>query len=207
MAKKQRMNLADLEPSPTTPDPVVQSIAAPEAKRRGTKKKRSRDWDKAHPPRTYKIPVDFHARALAVREAIKGIAESYNATADDVATALMTAALTAVQEGEIRLDFRPNPRSRKMTVEVVREGGWPQQELPKPKPRKKTKRFVLNYRWSKETHQRIIAVAQDAPIGAVVILLLEAALERVKAGKWGFRPRPVTSQQTVTVAHSWKIKR
>jgi len=165
-------------------------------------RKRRRDWEKANRPYTYKIPTDYHSRARAVREAILGLAQRYQTTMDDVAAALMKAALAAVQEGEIELAFAPNPKGRKMTVEVVSEGGWAQEELPKPQKRKRTtKPLYLGFRWSKKTAQRLGEIANDAPKGAVVVLLLEAALERVKAGKWGLRPRPVEIKQTVEVAN------
>jgi hypothetical protein len=153
------------------------------------------------------VPIDFHARARAVREALLGLAQRYQTTADDVASALMRAALAAVREGEIQLDYRPNPQGRKMTVEVVRKEGWPQEDLPKPKPKKKSKSLILTYRWSAEIHQALSDLAGDAPKGAVVVLLLEAALERVKTGKWGLRPRPVAVKQEVTAVTSWKNKR
>ena len=173
---------------------------------RPKKRTRRREWEKANPAHTYKIPVDFHDRAKAVREALLGLAQQYQSTVDDVARALMTAALKAVQVGEIQLGYRPNPKSRKMTVEVVRESGWPQEELPKPNPRKKVKPMVLNFRWGEDTHKALTDLAADVPKGAVVVLLLEAALERVKAGKWGIRPRPVAVKQQITVANSWKKK-
>ncbi len=169
---------------------------------------RRREWEKANPTRSYKIPSAFHSRARAVRAAIVGLAQQYQATADDVASALMTAALAAVRDGEIQLDFRPNPKGRKMAVEVVRGDGWAQEDLPKPQQRKRAQKpLVLAFRWSEETHQQLATIAQDASKGAVVVLLLEAALERVKAGKWGLRPRPVTAKQTVTVANSRKTGR
>ena len=206
MSKKQRKNLMDLEPSPTEPDPVVQAIAAPEAGAHLRRRRaRDRSWDKSHRPYTYKIPAAFHDRALTVRVIIKGLARKYQTTMDDIARALMAAALAAVQEGEIQLEYRPNPQGRKMTVEVVREGGWPQEELPKAKGKKKAKPpVVLNFRWGQDLHQALSELAGEAPKGAVVVLLLEAALERVKAGKWGLRPRPVAVKQEVMVATSRK---
>jgi len=200
--KQQRKNLMDLEPSPTEPDPIVQAIAAPEAgvhlRRRPAK--RNRKWERVNRTRSYKIPRAFHARARAVREALVGLAQQYQTTADDVASALMASALAAVQEGEIQLDYRPNPQGRKMTVEITREEGWPQKELPKPRKKKAVKPLWLGFRFSEEIANTITRLAGDAPKGAVVVLLLEAALERVKAGKWGLRPRPVEVKQTVEVA-------
>ncbi len=175
---------------------------------RPKKRTRRREWEKANPAQHYRVPADLHARARAVRSAIVGLAQQYQATADDVASALMTAALAAVQDGEIQLDFRPNPKGRKMAVEVVRGDGWAQEGLPKPKPRKKPSRpLILTYRWGEDVHKSITHIAADSSKGAVVVLLLEEALERVKAGKWGLRPRPVTAKQTVTVANSRKKQR
>jgi len=173
---------------------------------RPRKRTRRRDWERANPTHSYKIPAELHARARAVREALVGLAQRYQTTADDVASALMQAALAAVREGEIQLDYRPNPQGRKMTVEVVREGGWPQEELPKPKRKRNTKPLVLAFRWSPGIGKEITHLAGDAPKGAVAVLLLEAALERVKTGKWGLRPRAVAVKQTVEVANSWKNK-
>ena len=169
---------------------------------------RRREWEKANPAQHYRVPADLHDRARAVRAAIVGLAQKYQATADDVAGALITAALTAMREGEIQLDFRPNPKGRKMAVEIVRGDGWAQEDLPKPKPRKKASRpLILTYRWGEDVHKAITNIAAESPKGAVVVLLLEAALERVKAGKWGLRPRPATIKQTVTVANSRKKQR
>jgi len=169
-------------------------------------RKRRRDWEKANRPHTYKIPAAYHARARAVQQALLGLAQRYQTTVDDVATALMAAALAALQDGEIQLAFTPNPRGRKMTVEVVREGGWAQEELPKPQKRKRPKPLYLGFRWGDHIAQRVAEVADDAPKGAVVVLLLEAALERVKAGKWGVRPRAAVVKQTVSVVNSTKSR-
>jgi len=112
-----------------------------------------------------------------------------------------------VQGGEIQLAFSPNPQGRKMRVEVVREGGWPQEDLPQPRKRRKNSRrsVFFSYRWGVQTDQRIAEVAGEAVKGEVVTLLLETALERLKAGKWGLKPRAVTVKQGVSVnAGEWK---
>ena len=164
---------------------------------------RDRRWERQNPAHRYFIPPAFHDRARAVREALLGLAQRHQTTVDDVARALMRAALDAVQEGEIQLYHRPNPDSRKMTVEVVREGGQPQ-ELPKPQPQPKNPSMNLTYRWGDEVHQAISTLAGDAPQGAVVVLLLEAALRQVQDGNWGLRPRPVSIKQEVVGAIAGK---
>ena len=174
---------------------------------RPKKRTRRREWEAQNRPFVYRVPAGMVDRARAVRSAIVGLAQKYQSTADDVASALMAAALDAVREGEIQLDFRPNPKGRKMSVEVVRGDGWAQEDLPKPKPKKRNKSLLLGYRWGQDTHKQITNLSQDAPVGAVVVLLLEAALKRVKTGKWGLRPRPVTVKQGVSVARSRKIQR
>ncbi len=206
MGKAKRMNLADLEPSPTTPDPVVQSIAAPEAGahlKRGTNSRR-RTWEKAHPTFSYKIPAEYHDRARNVREAIVGLAQKYQTTADEVAAALMTEALIAVEEGVITLEFRPKARGRKMGVTVTRGHGWAQTELPKAKKRKSPKPLWLGFRWSERLDKKITEIAQDAAKGAVVVLLLEASLEQIRNGNWGLRPVPVEVKQGIQIASSRK---
>jgi len=80
---------------------------------RPRKRTRRRDWERANPTHSYKIPAELHARARTVREALVGLAQRYQTTADDVARALMTAALAAVREGVIKLDYLPNPQGRK----------------------------------------------------------------------------------------------
>ena len=176
---------------------------------RPKKRERRRDWERANRAQHYRVPHHYYARARRVREALLGLAQQYQTTADAVASALMQAALAAVREGEIQLDVQPNPHGQKMAIEVVRKGGWPQEELPKPKPKKKTPALILTYRWGQDTNSAISAIADkwNAPKGAVVVLLLEAALERVKAGKWGLRPRPVAVKQTVEVSNSQKNRR
>ncbi|HID83925.1 MAG TPA: hypothetical protein EYP54_02205, partial [Anaerolineales bacterium] len=77
---------------------------------RPRKRTRRRDWERANPTHSYKIPAELHARARTVREALVGLAQRYQTTADDVARALMTAALAAVREGVIKLDYLPNPQ-------------------------------------------------------------------------------------------------
>ncbi len=189
-----------LSPAPvggTQPPRPIDLIPRPK------KRRRRRDWERVNPTQSYKIPADFHDRAKAVRKALLGLAQQYQSTVDDVARALMGAALAAVREGEIQLEYRPNPQGRKMSVEVVRAGGWPQKELPKPKQRTRKKPLVMAFRWSAEVGKEITRLAGEAPKGAVVVLLLEAALERVKAGKWGLRPRPVAVKQEVMVA-TWR---
>jgi len=180
--------------APPAPPTILDLI--PRAKRR----ERKREWEKANRAKSYKIPTGLHDRARNIRSALLGLAEQYQTTADEVAAALMTAALDAVAEGDIRLEFVPNPQGRKMRVEVVREGGWPQEDLPKPRKRSKAAKPVfLGFRWSNEIDRKITEVAANAKKGEVVVLLLEAALERLKAGQWGLRPRTVTVKQGVSV--------
>lgn len=189
----------DAAVGPTPPSPL-DLIPRPRRKRR-------RDWERRNPARRYLVPPELHSRARAVREAMLGLAQQYHTTASDVARALMTAALAAVEEGEFQLDYRPRSHGRRMTVEVVQGGGWPQKELPSPKPREKAPSVNLTYRWGPEVHQAISNLAGDAPQGAIVVLLLEAALARLRAGEWGLRPRPVAVKQEVVVSASRKSER
>jgi len=207
--KKARRSLMDLEPSPTEPDPVVQAIAAPEAGAhlRRVGPRRNRRWDKKHRAYTYKVPHALHDRARKVRESLLGLAQQYQTTVDDVATALVRAALAALRDGEIEMEYRPAPQGKVMTVEVVREireNGWPQR-IPKPKPRKKAPKPVwLAFRWPREVADEIARAAIGTSKAAVVVLLLEVALERVQAGKWHLKPRPVHLRQTVAIVRSRK---
>ncbi len=178
---------------------------------RAKPKKRRREWERRHKSYTYWVSgQDLVTRAKAVRESIRGLAEAYMTTTDQVAEALMSAALDAVRDGEIELQVQPNsnPKARRMTVEVVREPGW-KRDIPRPKGRSRKITLVLAYRWSKEMHQRIVTLAGNARIGEVVVTLLEEALERVRKGIWTLRPRVVAitqeTQVEVNLSNSWKI--
>ena len=163
---------------------------------RAKPKKRRREWERKHRGFSYKVPHDLVDRAREVRKAIAGLAQKHMTTADQLASALMTAALDAVQEGEMTLNLRPNPQGRKMTVEVVREPGW-KHEPPSPKRHSRKQTLVLTYRWPAEVHRRIQILAGDARVGEAVVVLLEAALERVREGLWSLRPRVIAvSQET-----------
>ena len=165
---------------------------------RARRKKRRREWERRHRGFSYKVPHDLVARAQDVREAITGLAQAHMTTSDQLATALMIAALDAVQDGEITLNLRPNPQGRKMTVEVVREPGW-KHEPPAPKRRRRKPTLVLTYRWPVEVHRRIQALVGEARIGEAVVVLLEAALERVREGRWSLRPRVISVTQETEI--------
>ena len=199
------LNVQDHSPTPSdaavgpTPPSPLDLIPRPRPKRR-------RDWEKAHPTQSYKIPAAFHERARSVQAALQGLAQRYQTTVDEVARALMHAALSAVREGEISLAYHPNPYGQKMLIEVVREGNREPRPLPQPKPRVRPKRpFVMAFRWPAEIGTEITRLAEHVPKGAVVVLLLETALEHIKAGEWRLRPRPVAVRQTVTVTGSREI--
>ncbi len=176
---------------------------------RAKPKKRRREWERKHKPFTYWVSGDLVERARTMREAIRGLAEAYMTTSDQLASALMSAALDAVQDGEIRLNLQPNPnpKGRKMVVEVIREPGW-KRDIPKPKGRRKRSSLVLSFRWDAEVHRRLQALSGDARIGEVVVTLLEEALERVSTGKWTLQPRIVAvtqeTQVEVNPRKSWK---
>ena len=199
-------NLQTGSPTPTSRPPTPLDLI-PRARR----KKRRREWERRHKSYTYWVSgQDLVARAKAVREAIRGLAEAYMTTTDQMAGALMVAALDAVRDGEIRLQVQPNPnpKARKMVVEVVREPGW-KRELPKPRnKRSRQASLVLAYRWPKEMHQQIQALAGNARIGEVVVVLLEEALARIREGVWSLRPRVVAvtqeTQVEVNLGSSWK---
>lgn len=213
MPRSRRDPFARLKQSSPTPSSTEGQEEEPSAAPRPIdliprpkKRTRRREWERAHPAQHYRVPAAYYERGKAVRAALVGLAQQYQTTADNVATALMRAALTAVQEGEIQLSTLPVPQGKKMAVEVVRTDAQHPIHLPKPKPKKKAKPLMLTYRWGKDLHQEIVNLAGDAPLGAVVVVLLEAALEWITSGKWSLRSRPVTVKQEVKVARSRKIE-
>jgi len=184
-------NLQIGSPTPTSGPPTPLDLI-PRARR----KKRRRAWERKHRGFSYKVPHDLVDRAREVRQAIAGLAQKHMTTADQLASALMTSALDAVQDGELTFHLRPNPQSRKMIVEVVREPGW-KHDPPSPRRRGRKQTLVLTYRWPVEVHRRIQTLAGNARVGETVVVLLEAALARVREGRWSLRPRVIAvSQET-----------
>jgi len=215
MTKKQRMNLADLEPSPTTPDPVVQSIAAPEAGAhlRGRRAKRNRAWEKANPVLRCWVPVHVRERAKEVQAAIKGLAENLSkdegffTTTGEVARVFLEFSWADIERGRLILTPQPNPKGRKMRLdwEEVGEGWRKAKRAPRSKGARPGKGSMwLGYRMAPDNgrlwQERVQQLAQqhDLTPGEVLVRLLSHGLAAYESGRLVFRKAPVVTRWQIS---------
>jgi len=179
------------EPRPPSPLDLI-----PKAEPR----QRNRDWDLRHRAWSYKIPESLREKAVQVRDAITGIAQSGSTTTDEVAKALVSLALEDAEHGDFTLQGHPDPQRQKLVV-VWEESAsnWPQ-AIPEKKTRmqKKSKEPVkslyLAYRWPDSTHQQICRVSgNNLARGEVVVHLLSHGLDAYRGGRLRLTFQPKNS--------------
>jgi len=165
------------------------------------KKRKPRTWDRENPVISYFIPAPLTERAKEIRESILALAQHHMTTASSVATALMNYALRDAGTGKLKLDPRPAPQRRKMTLVLEDAKEWPR-EIPQAQPRqvRKTRKMYLGYRWSRDVDIQIKALAGSyVPVGEVVVFLLNHALTEYKNGNCTFRETAIALAQEVEI--------
>ena len=179
-------------PAPPTPIDLM-GMAKP--------RQRNREWDNQHRAWSYKIPTNLQKKALDIRDAITGIAQSGHATTDEIAIALVSLALSHVDRGLLKIQGRPDPLRQKMSVIWEEsESKWPQ-EIPLKKAHQKKKEgarknLYIAYRWPASIHQQICSLAGDTfSRGEIVVVLLQHSLDSYRLGslRLKFQPRTTVS--------------
>jgi hypothetical protein len=182
-------------PAPHPPSPLDLMLSA-------EPKHRDRGWDRCHRAWSYKIPEFLRQRAEEIRDAITGIAQSGPASTDEIASALISLALSHVERGTLTFRGYPDPRRQKMTVIWEEtEGKWPQEIPPKKIAPKKQgtakKSMYLAYRWPGSVHQQICRISGDTYArGEVIVGLLQHSLDAYRQGnlRLKFQPRIVKGE-------------
>jgi hypothetical protein len=168
-----------------------------------TAKARKREWDKRNPVKPYYVPADLHDAAKDVKATIAALSYQHMATAGSVANALATYSLAMIRKGVFQLEARPDAARKKGVVLTwVETEGWPRDEElpPAPKTVKRTdKDLYVGFRWSRDVDTQIRALASDgAPVGEVVVTLLQYALDAHKNGRFTLEPEGQRVSQKVS---------
>lgn len=157
------------------------------------RKKKSRDWEKEHKPKHYRsVPLEL-------REAVRDIAESLSVLVDDVARAFIEYSLNCMSKGTLTLAGKP--KTRRMTLYPFEGAGWavngwtpkPPEPVSKRKTNGEKKAWQADvcYRIPDELHQRVKEMASERyPVGEVVTILLQNALQDYQAGILQLNPQP-----------------
>jgi hypothetical protein len=186
---------ANQAPTPVVPT-TLDMIAAP--KKRG----RGREWDHAHHAWSYKIPEALRPKAEEIRDAITGIAHAGAVSADEIALALITLALSHVERGIFSFHGHPDPRRQKMSVTWEEVEAREAREIPIPKERSKKraperKSLYLAYRWPRPIHESICEISGNIYArGEVVVVLLQHSLEAYHRGtlRLNVQPRVINGE-------------
>ena len=170
-------------------------IAAPQHRNRSFERN-NRAW-------SYKVPWHLWQKAISIRDAITGIAQSGSTSNDQVACAFISLALLHIEQGTMMIHSRPDPLRQKMAVTWQDiETGLPQ-EIPSKKGKSKKngeerQALYLGYRWSETVHQQIRLLAGDTlAVGEVVVALLDHSLKAYKQGNLRLSFQPVSTHQNV----------
>lgn len=166
-------------------------------------RQRNRCFERNNRAWSYKVPRHLWQKAIGIRDAITGIAQSGSTSTDQIACAFISLALLHIEHGIMRIHSHPDPLRQKMAVTWQdAETGWPQ-EIPnkkfKPKRNMKERQALyLGYRWSKTVHKQIRALAGDTlAVGEVVVVLLDHSLGAYKQGKLRLSFQPASTHQNV----------
>ena len=163
---------------------------------------RNRDWDKAHPTSSYRIPSELHVQASDIRAFIFDLADEKMTSTSVIANAMMKYALGNVREGKLSIQPKPKADRRKLTLMMVEVNEWPRETknrfAPKTSPKKKVPSLVLTYRWSKENNVQIKALAGNAiSEGELAVFLLNFAMDGYNRGRLKFQEVTHTVGQIV----------
>ena len=185
-----RENTPALPVRPPTPIDLI-PVAEP--------RHRDRGWDRKHRAWTYKIPEPLRPRALEVRDAITGIAQSGSASTDEIAFAFISLALSHIERGILMIQERSDARRQKMTVVWEESEAEGPQEIPSKKARGKKQETVrkdlyLAYRWPASVHQQLCRISGNSLArGEIVVALLQYSLNAYRRGSLRLKLQPRTS--------------
>ena len=160
---------------------------------------RNRGWDQQHRAWTYKIPDPLRQRALEVRDAITGIAQSGSASTDEIAFAFISLALSHIERGILMIQERSDAHRQKMTVVWEESEAEGPQEIPPKKARGKKQETVrkdlyLAYRWPASVHQQLCRISGNSLArGEIVVALLQYGLNAYRRGSLQLKLQPRTS--------------
>jgi len=160
---------------------------------------RDRGWDHKHRAWTYKVPEPLRQKALEVRDAITGIAQSGSATTDEIAFAFISLALSHIERGILIIQEHPDARRQKMAVVWEESEGGRSQEIPPKKARRKKqdttrKHLYLAYRWPASVHQQLCRISGNSLArGEIVVALLQYSLNAYRRGSLRLKLQPRTS--------------
>jgi hypothetical protein len=165
--------------------------------------RRNRRWEKEH--RSYRyINVPYEVRAKVL-----DLAADLLVTADELARALIEYSAECADAGVLRLDARPNPLGRKMTLfPKQEEKRWRAAEraarqIParreKLSTEKKKRPGAVTYRLPEQVHNQICdhAMELDVPLGEVVTLFLRHGLDAYQQGRLELDPQPKVVKMTL----------
>ncbi|MEA3349564.1 MAG: hypothetical protein U9Q82_02965 [Chloroflexota bacterium] len=173
---------------------------------RPEKRDRDREWEASNRAYSYRS-VD-----PKINHALLELAEDLMVSVSDVADVFIRYGLACIERGELQVQSRIKPQSRRMTLinddeDDWQEASWNQTPPTKKKRRKKAEqddqeqlwKQQVGYRVQPETHAalRKLAKAHNVSSGDVITLLCGHSLNAYQSGKLILNPRPVTVKMTL----------
>ena len=157
---------------------------------RKSKRDGSPTWFQQHPAFRYDLTdpqVYFAISGIATTLKINNIST--------LAATMMDYALAMYDQGKVPMQssVNPNQGSARMTLTWERASGWAQEVKPDYERQQRRRKLIAAprhrsksgwFRWTRETHERIKALAAqyDVAQGAIVTRLLEYAVDEYRAG-------------------------
>lgn len=177
-------------------------------KPRKTKKDGSPTWDQLNAPFRYDLTdpdVYYNVSGIATKLGVNNIST--------VAAHLMDFALAMYDQGQIRMASHPNPnpKSTRMILSWERTQTWGQEVKPDRNRKQRQKKLIapprkqasFGFRWGREVHNRLKALAADyrVTLGAMVTRLLAYAVDEFRYGRLKLNIQDVASQEV----YGWSI--
>ena len=185
-----------------------------------TRKKRNREWDRAHQSKK----ITYRGIPQSVQDAINDLAESLGVPRDELVRAIFEFALSKFEAGALMI--QPYPKAQRMTLfpekghpnkdragtNSYRE--WINQAFPKPStkqisrlPKHHTREPKPKERWEVRATYRLpeimraqvkaLANENYVPVGEIAFLFLDYGLQAYHSGELALTPSPQTSGQTL----------
>ena len=183
----------------------VMTIIPTARQEKESRAKRTRSWEKKNRSHSYRIPLELHMPARDLSASLSGIASEFLTSASNVAEAFMAFSLSHLHSGRLRIQSKPNPERRSLSLEWKEVDSGRSREV-KPGTKKKKNEWLearpvfLSYRWSADISNQIQAIVQKTGVsgGEVVVFLLSHALQAYRAGHLIITPHSVVVTNTVT---------
>jgi hypothetical protein len=185
-----------------------------------TRKKRNRDWDRAHQSEK----ITYRGIPQSNQDAVNELAESLGVPRDELVRAIFEFALLKVQIGA--LTIQPHPKAQRMTLfpekgHPSKDGPgtnsyreWLSQAFPKPstkqisrstkhhtREQKPKERWEVRatYRLPEVLKAQVKALADEhyVPVGEIALLFLDYGLGAYHSGELALTPSPQTTGQTL----------